>query len=293
MGVKDMAYLEATAHRRWLQLPDSLQRFLSLRSWPTILGLASILFFVFIAIFAPFIATHDPLATNPAEQFQPPSLEHFMGTDEVGWDIFSRVIYATRIDFLIAITSISLAIVVGVPLGALAGYFSGRFDDILMRALDAFSAFPPLILAMGVIAALGTSVWLVIVVIAFLNFPGYVRIVRAEMMSKKERPFSEAARSVGNPHWRIVFRHLLPNCLDPVLVQAALNAGWAILVAASLSFIGLGVPIPTPEWGTMISAGADHMIHGEWWIAFFPGLATALAILGFNLLAEGVRDFLS
>jgi len=293
MGVKYVTYSEGTI-RRMLggELPDSLQRFLyvSRRSQQTILGLAITLCFVFIAIFAPFIATHDPFATKPAERFQPPSRKHLMGTDKVGWDVFSRSIYATRIDFSIAIASVALAIAIGVPLGALAGYFSGRFDDILMRILDAFQAFPPLILAMAITAALGRSIWLVIGVIAIINFPGYIRIVRAEMKSKKESLFAEAARSVGNPHWRVVFRHLVPNCLDPVLAQAPLNAGWAILTTASLSFIGLGVPIPIPEWGSMISDGAEGLITGEWWLSFFPGLVCMLAILGLNLLAEGLCD---
>ncbi len=274
------------------ELPEGLQRFLYQlrRSWSTMLGLAIIVFFSLIAVFAPLLATHDPVVTNPDEQFQPPSRDHFFGTDEVGWDIYSRVLYATRIDFFIAIMSVLLAIAIGVPLGGLTGYFSGRFDDVLMRVLDAFQAFPPLILAMAVVAALGRSIWLVIAVIAFINFPSYLRVVRAEMKSKKESFFAEAARSVGNPSYRLIFRHLIPNCLDPVLAQAPLNAGWAILVAASLSFIGLGVPIPTPEWGSMINDGVGGIISGEWWISFFPGLTAMLAVLGFNLLSEGLRD---
>ena len=256
------------------------------------LGLGITIFFILLGIFAPVLATHDPVITNPDDQFLPPSRDHFFGTDEVGWDIYSRVIYATRIDFFIAVVSVLLAIAIGVPLGALAGYFSGRFDDVLMRILDAFQAFPPLILAMAVVAALGRSIWLIIGVIAFINFPSYLRVVRAEMKSKKESFFAEAARSVGNPSHRLIFRHLVPNCLDPVLAQAPLNAGWAILVAASLSFIGLGVPIPTPEWGSMINDGVGGIISGEWWISFFPGLTAMFAILGLNLLSEGLRDVL-
>ena len=274
------------------ELPPGLQRFLYQlrRNWSTMVGIAIILFFVLIAIFAPLLATHDPVVTNLEDQFQPPSARHFFGTDEVGWDIYSRVIYATRVDFFIAIASVLMAIAIGVPLGGLTGYFSGRFDDILMRILDAFQAFPPLILAMAVVAALGRSIWLVIAVIAFINFPSYLRVVRAEMKSKKESFYAEAARSVGNPSHRLIFRHLIPNCLDPVLAQAPLNAGWAILVAASLSFIGLGVPIPTPEWGSMINDGVGGIVSGEWWISFFPGLTAMLAVLGFNLLSEGLRD---
>ena len=157
------------------ELPPGLQRFLYQlrRNWSTMVGIAIILFFILIAIFAPLLATHDPVVTNLDEQFQPPSAKHFFGTDEVGWDIYSRVIYATRVDFFIAIASVLMAIAIGVPLGGLTGYFSGRFDDILMRILDAFQAFPPLILAMAVVAALGRSIWLVIAVIAFINFPSY------------------------------------------------------------------------------------------------------------------------
>ena len=274
------------------EMPPGMQRFLYQlrRNWSTLIGIAIIFFFVLLAIFAPLLATHDPVATNLDEQFQPPSIRHFFGTDEVGWDIYSRVIYATRVNFFIAIVSVLTAMAIGVPLGGLTGYFSGRFDDILMRILDAFQAFPPLILAMAVIAALGRSIWLVIAVISFLYFPSYLRVVRAEMKSKKESFFAEAARSVGNPSYRLIFRHLIPNCLDPVLAQAPLNAGWAILVAASLSFIGLGVPIPTPEWGSMINDGVGGIVSGEWWISFFPGLTAMLAVLGFNLLSEGLRD---
>ncbi len=274
------------------EMPPGLKRFLFQlrRNWSTMVGIAIIVFFVLIAIFAPVLATHDPVITNLDEQFQAPSSRHFFGTDEVGWDIYSRVIYATRVDFFIAIASVLMAIAIGVPLGGLTGYFSGRFDDILMRILDAFQAFPPLILAMAVVAALGRSIWLVIAVIAFINFPSYLRVVRAEMKSKKESFYAEAARSVGNPPHRLIFRHLIPNCLDPVLAQAPLNAGWAILVAASLSFIGLGVPIPTPEWGSMINDGVGGIVSGEWWISFFPGLTAMLAVLGFNLLSEGLRD---
>lgn len=246
--------------------------------------------FIILAIFSPVIATHDPINPSPAERFLPPGKDHLFGTDKIGRDIFSRVIYAARIDYVIAIVSVTLSIVIGVPLGAISGYISGRFDTVLMRLLDGLQALPAFILAMAVVAALGKGVWLIVAVVAFINFPAYLRLVRAEMKKNKESLYAEGARSVGNPTHRIIFRHLLPNCLDPVLAQAPLNGGWAILLAAGLSFIGLGVPLPTPEWGSMINEGADSVVTGEWWIAFFPGLATMLAVLGFNLLAEGMRD---
>jgi peptide/nickel transport system permease protein len=248
--------------------------------------------FMLIAVLSPIIATHDPVAPVPVERFQPPSSSHLFGTDKIGRDVFSRVVYATQIDFFIAILSVSLSISIGVPLGAVAGYLTGRFDTILMRILDAFQAFPAFILAMAVVAALGKSIWIIVAVVAFINFPAYMRLVRAEMKKNKEILYTEAARSVGNPVHRIIFRHLLPNSLNPVFAQAPLNAGWAILLAAGLSFVGLGVPLPTPEWGSMINEGVEAVVTGEWWIAFFPGLATMIAVLGFNLFAEGLRDML-
>ena len=255
-------------------------------------GVAITVSFLLIAALAPAIATHDPIAPAPDERFEPPSMAHLFGTDKIGRDIFSRVVYSARVDFIIAITSVGISILIGVPLGAIVGYRSGRFDTILMRLLDALQAFPAFVLAMAVVAALGKGIWLIVAVIAFINSPAYLRLVRAEMKKQKAMPHAEAARAVGNPAHRIIFRHLLPNCLGPVFAQAPLNAGWAILLAAGLSFVGLGVPLPTPEWGSMISEGAESVVTGEWWIAFFPGLAAMSAILGFNLLAEGLRDLM-
>jgi peptide/nickel transport system permease protein len=262
------------------------------KSRSALTGLSITLFFAALAILAPVIAIHDPTETNAAAQYLPPSFAHPFGTDGVGFDIYARTIYAARIDFVIAISSVALAIAIGIPLGALAGYATGVVDDLIMRVLDSLQAFPALILAMAVVAALGKSIFLVVAVIAVINFPAYLRLVRAEMKSKKQSLFAESARGVGNSRSRIVLRHLLPNCLDPVLTQAPLNAGWAILVSASLSFIGLGVPVPTPEWGLMINAGAAGIINGRWWVSFFPGVAVVLAVVGLNLLAEGVRDVL-
>lgn len=288
-----MSILEVTAKRVWGdKLPDGVQRFVYLapRSWPTIVGLVITLFSVLLAILAPMVATHDPILAVPRRAYQPPSREHLMGTDGVGWDVFSRTVYAARVDLYVAFAATLASSVIGTFVGAITGYFGGKLDAVVMRFLDSLQAFPALILAMAVTAAIGRSIPLLIGVIALINFPGYLRVVRGEMKSRKESAYAEAARAVGNPSGRIIFRHLLPNCLAPVFARVPLNAGWAILVTASLSFIGLGVPIPTPEWGAMVADGADGIVTGHWWIALFPGLASMVAILGLNLLGEGLRD---
>jgi peptide/nickel transport system permease protein len=253
-------------------------------------GLAIVLFFIVIATLAPLIATHDPYAPLAGRPSMAPSRAHYFGTDGLGMDIFSRVVWAARIDMLVAVVAVVLAVLVGVPVGALAAYAGGLVDDVIMRLLDSQQAFPSYILALAIVAATGQSLHNIVVVIAFVNYPIYARLVRAQMLSAKESQYAAAARVVGNPPWRIIFRHLVPNCLGPVYVQGSLNAGWALLLAASLSFIGLGVRLPTPEWGLMVSMGARHTVFGEWWISFFPGLAIFIAVLGFNLLGDGLQD---
>jgi peptide/nickel transport system permease protein len=258
----------------------------------SILGIFLLGLFALGAILAPIITPYDPLDSHPANTFQPPSKEHRFGTDNTGKDVYSRVIAGARIDLSIAFFSVLLMIAIGVPLGSIVGYFGGRIDEIIMRLLDTIQAFPAFILAMGIVAALGQSVRNVILVIAFVNFPSYVRIVRASMMSLKERQFAEASKCLGNPSFVIIFKHLLPNCIGPILVQASLNSGWAILTAAGLGFLGIGVRIPAPEWGAMVGVGAEYIVTGEWWMSFFPGLAIMLLVLGFNLLGDTLDDFL-
>jgi peptide/nickel transport system permease protein len=249
-----------------------------------------VLLYIVLALIAPLIVTHDPVTPAPADQSLPPSQSHYFGTDGLGMDVFSRVISATRVDMFVAIVSVALGVLVGVPIGAMAGYLGGVVDDITMRLLDSQQAFPEYILALAIVTATGQSLRNIILVIAFVNYPIYARLVRAQMLSVKESQYADAARVLGNPPWRIVVRHLMPNCMAPLYVQASLNAGWALLLAASLSFIGLGVQIPTPEWGLMVSMGSRHVVFGEWWISFFPGLAILLAVLGFNLLGDGLQD---
>jgi len=258
----------------------------------SILGMFFLCIFILAAILGPIITPYDPLDSQISETFQPPTKEHWFGTDNTGKDVYSRVIAGARIDLSIAFFSVLLMVAIGVPLGSIVGYFGGLLDEIIMRLLDTIQAFPAFILAMGIVAALGQSIRNVILVIAFVNFPSYVRIVRASMMSLKERQFAEAAKCLGNPPFVIIFKHLLPNCFGPILVQASLNSGWAILTAAGLGFLGLGVRIPAPEWGAMVGIGAEYVVTGEWWMSSFPGLAIMLLVSGFNLLGDTLDDIL-
>jgi peptide/nickel transport system permease protein len=194
------------------------------------------------------------------------------------------------VDLFIALSSVGLAFTIGTVLGALAGYYGGATDMLLMRIVDVIMAFPPFILAMGTAAALGAGMGNIIYVVALIQAPIYVRLARGEILSAKERSYADAARCLGNSGPRIIFGHLLPNCIPPILVQVAVNLSWAILNAAGLSFIGLGVRPPTAEWGLMINEGMSFMLSGQLWLVFFPGIAIFITILGFNLLADGLRD---
>lgn len=246
--------------------------------------------FVFVAVFGAALAPHDPFATNAAATLQPPSAQHWFGTDPLGRDIFSRVLVGTRLDLLIALGSVVLAATGGTMLGLCAGFFGGRVEQLTGRAMDMLMAFPLFVLAMAIVAALGNSVANIVYASAIINLPFYVRLARAETSVLRGAGFIEAARLSGARSPRILFHHLLPNILPPLAVQASLNMGWAMLNAAGLSFIGLGVRPPAPEWGLMVSEGAGYVVSGEWWIPLFPGLALMLAVLTFNLLGDGLRD---
>jgi peptide/nickel transport system permease protein len=238
------------------------------------------------------LAPHDPIQVDPAIRLQPPGARHLMGTDNFGRDVLSRVLAATRLDLLIATVSVGLAFVVGVALGAVSGYYRGALDHGVMRLMDILQSFPPFILAIGLAAAFGGGVANIVYVVAIIQVPVYTRLVRGDFLSARERAYVEAALCAGCRGWQVIAVHLLPNSLPPVLVQVAINMSWAILNSAGLSFIGLGVKPPTPEWGVMIREGAEFMVTGEWWVALFPGIAIFAAILSFNLIADGVRDLL-
>jgi len=244
----------------------------------------------FCALIGPSVVPYDPLASDTSATLQSPSLQHYFGTDLLGRDIFSRVIVATRLDFVIAITSVALVLVMGGLAGIAAGFFGGWTDRIIGRISDTIMAFPLFVLAMGIVAALGNTVTNIVLATAIINFPLYVRVARAEANVRREAGFVQAARLSGNGDFRILLVHILPNIMPIMMVQVSLTMGYAILNAAGLSFIGLGVKPPTPEWGIMVAEGATNIISGEWWIALFPGLALMIAVFCFNLLGDGLRD---
>jgi peptide/nickel transport system permease protein len=242
------------------------------------------------ALIGPYVVPFDPLASDTSATLQSPSLRHLFGTDLLGRDIFSRVVVATRLDFVIALTSVVLVFVMGGLAGIASGYFGGWTDRIVGRISDTIMAFPLFVLAMGIVAALGNTVTNIVIATAIINFPLYVRVARAEANVRRDAGFVQAARLSGNSEFRILLMQILPNIMPIMMVQVSLTMGYAILNAAGLSFIGLGVKPPTPEWGIMVAEGATNIISGEWWIAFFPGLALMIAVFCFNLLGDGLRD---
>jgi peptide/nickel transport system permease protein len=215
---------------------------------------------------------------------------HWFGTDNVGRDVFSRVLFATRLDLTISVAAVCLSFVFGSALGAAAGYWGGWLDIGLGRLLDTIMAFPLFVLAMGIVAALGNTIKNIIYATAIINLPFYARLVGAEINIRRESGFALAAKLTGNSDLRVLALHIFPNALPPMMVQVSLNLGWAILNAAGLSFIGLGVRPPTAEWGIMVAEGANFIVSGEWWLAFFPGAVLMLAVFTFNLLGDGLRD---
>jgi peptide/nickel transport system permease protein len=245
---------------------------------------------VLAALFGPLIVPYDPYASNTAMALKPPSLAHWFGTDQLGRDVFSRVVVATQLDFFIAISSVALVFLMGGLAGVAAGFFGGWTDRIVGRIADTIMAFPLFVLAMGIVAALGNTVENIILATGIINFPLYARIARAEANVRREAGYVMAARLSGNGNLRIVLGQVLPNIMPIMVVQMSLTMGYAILNAAGLSFIGLGVRPPTAEWGIMVAEGAAFMVSGEWWIAFFPGAALMLAVFCFNLLGDGLRD---
>jgi peptide/nickel transport system permease protein len=256
----------------------------------TLLAAGLFALFVAAALFGPWLAPYDPLATDAQAALKPPSAAHWFGTDALGRDIFSRTLVATRLDLGIAVGAVALAFVIGMPLGLAAGYLGGAWDTVVTRLSDTIMAFPLFVLAMGIVAALGNTVGNIVLATAIINLPFYIRVARAETNVRRSAGFIEAARLSGNTDWRILSSHLFPNILPPAMVQVSLNMGWAILNAAGLSFIGLGVRPPTPEWGILVAEGAQFIVSGEWWVSFFPGAVLMLAVFSFNLLGDALRD---
>jgi len=269
----------------------SLRRRL-LRNKLSLVALCAIVLLVFIAVLAPWITPLDPNEPDANAVLQQPSWAHLLGTDVYGRDELSRIIFAARVDLLVAFVSTFLALLIGSLIGAISGFRGGWLDQIVMRIVDAVMAFPPFVLAMGLTAAIGSSITNLILVIAVTQIPVYLRQIRAEILRERELEYAQAAQTVGNPTWRIVFIHLFPNCFPPLIVQATLAMGFALLTLAALSYIGLGIQPPNSEWGEMISEGASLMVTGQWWLSLFPGIAILLTVLIFNLVGDGLRDLL-
>lgn len=256
-----------------------------------VLGLVIIVLFVVCALFPERIAPYGYDEQDLSRQFVAPGAEHWFGTDDYGRDIFSRVVYGSRISLSIGLVSISFSCVLGVLIGCLAGYYGSALDNTLMRVMDIMLAMPSILLAIAIVATLGAGLRNLVIAVGISTIPQYARIVRASVLSIKDQEFVEAARCIGASDWRILTRHILPNCLAPIIVQATMNIAIAILSAASLSFIGLGIAPPTPEWGAMLSAGRAYL-RKQWFIVTFPGLAIMLSVFAFNLFGDGLRDAL-
>jgi peptide/nickel transport system permease protein len=255
------------------------------------IGAVVMLIFLLAALLAPLLAPYQPLGQNISAGLKPPSAEHLFGTDKLGRDIFSRILYGARISLFVGVAVVLISGAVGTLLGVLAGYLGGWADETLMRITDIFFAFPALILAMAIAGALGPSLQNALIAISAVTWPVYARLLRGQVLALKEREFVLAARTVGVPEWQIIVRHLLPNMLAPLLVQGSFDMGGAITAVAGLSFIGFGAQPPTPEWGVMISDSRTYMATA-WWMGTFPALAIMLVVGSFNLLGDGLRDLL-
>lgn len=264
-----------------------------MRNKMAMLGLVILVVLALSAIFADAIADYDTkvVAQNISERLQGPSAAHWFGTDEFGRDIFARIVHGGRVSLVVGLISVSVSLLVGGSLGAFAGFYGGRVDNVIMRVMDIFLAVPSILLAITIVAALGTNLVNVMLAIGVSNTPNFARIVRAAVMGVKDQEFVESARAIGTSNTEIIFREILPNCMAPIIVQATLSVASAILSTASLSFIGLGVQPPDPEWGAMLSSGRNFLrdaVH----LTLFPGLAIVVTILALNLLGDGLRDAL-
>ena len=243
-----------------------------------------------LAAIGPSIVPYDPYQTDLSNTLAPPSADHWFGTDQVGRDVLSRVVTATRIDLMVAIAAVALSFAVGVTIGVSSGYFGGSLDRWVSRITDMVQVFPLFVLAMALVAVLGSDMRNIVLATAIVNLPFYVRLARAEAIVLRTQMFVEAARVVGNSDLRILRKVLLPNALPNLMIQLSVNLGWAILNAASLSFIGLGIRPPTAEWGIMVAEGATQVMAGNWWLVVFPGLFLTLTVFSFNLLGDALRD---
>lgn len=261
------------------------------RNTLTLTGCIIVLIVIFIGLMAPVLSPYDPVAISIATKLQAPSATHWFGTDEIGRDILSRVLYGCRISIQVGLYIVLLAAIVGTLVGSISGYRGGRLDQAIMTMTDIVLSFPSLVLAMALAAALGPSLYNTMLAVAIVKIPVYVRLVRGQVLSLKEQSYVKAAKTFGASQGWVLTRHIIPNCLAPVLIQITLGIGEAILTASSLSFIGLGAQPPTPEWGAMISTARIYALD-QWWYVAFPGMAIFITVVGFNLLGDGIRDLL-
>lgn len=288
------AYLtsERPASRRQAMFGQYYRQWRALKQNPlALLGLAIVLSLLALAALAPWIAPYDPIVQNLDQRLLPPSAKHFFGTDALGRDIFSRIVFGTRVTLVIVLLVVISVGPVGLLIGTLSGYFGGTIDTILMRITDIFLAFPRLVLALAFVAVLGPGIENAVIAIACTAWPPYARVSRAETMVIRNADYIAAVRLQGASHWRIVIKHVIPMCIPSVIVRTTLDMAGIILTAAGLGFLGLGAQPPMPEWGAMIAAGREF-IFDQWWVATFPGIAICLVALGFNLLGDGLRDVL-
>ncbi len=260
-----------------------------LRNHMAVAGLILVLGLFAVALLAPWLAPYDPNFIDLRQVLMPPSPAHLLGTDTLGRDVLSRIIFGARISLLVGFVAVGIATLIGVLVGALAGYYGGVADALLMRLVDLMLCFPTLFLILAVIAVLGPSIWNIMVVIGVTGWMGVARLVRAEFLSLREREFVMAARALGASDTRLIWRHLLPNALTPVMVSATLGVAGAILTESALSFLGLGVQPPTSSWGNILTMGKDN-IEIAWWLSVFPGLAILVTVMSYNLLGEGIRE---
>jgi peptide/nickel transport system permease protein len=263
------------------------------RRSPTLaVGAAILLAFALMALLHPWLMPFDPVAVDTTAVLKPPSAKHWFGTDGNGMDVLSRTIHGAIYAYGIAVPVVVVGLSLGIPVGLFAGWRGGWLDEIFMRSFDALRVFPSIILALAVVAAAGPSLLNVVLVLGFLDAPVFARVVRAEVLGLRGGTFIEAAVAAGNPTRRILFVHLLPNAIRGAMAQTAVRAAWAVRISATLSFLGVGLQPPTPEWGAMIRQGAEYMVSGDWWVAVFPGLALVAMVLGLNMLGDGLADLM-
>lgn len=276
---------------KWNSFKESM--YLLARNKLSLLAFAIIILLVLSAIFAPVIVPYpeDVYSAHIEQKLEAPSSEHIMGTDELGRDVFSRLVYGARVSISTALIAVGVALVIGIPLGAIAGTFGGWVDNVIMRITDVFLSFPPLLLAIALVTLLGPGLTNAIIAIVVSWWPWYTRLVRGQAISIKERKFVQAAETIGTSKAKIIFSHIVPNCISPVIVQASMDIGGVIMTVASLSFLGLGAQQPQPEWGLMISVGRASF-PDKWWCCIFPGIAIFLTVLSFNLLGDAIREIL-